>query len=186
MSTTSIRSQSDLNATSLVPPPSPLRLTPPTASEEASDFKKHCDQVQAWFDSPRFKGIKRPYGPDSVVSKRGSIPPQPPTSSLMADKLFNILNEKFQKGEPLHTMGAVDPIQQSQMAHNQEAVYVSGWAASSVLTTCNNEVGPDLADYPYTTVPNQVQVSTSLARDERQGWEKRFLCRFGNKSEVKA
>lgn len=51
------------------------------------------------------------------------------------------------------------------MAHHQEAVYVSGWAASSVLTTCNNEVGPDLADYPYTTVPNQVQVS----RVERVG-----------------
>jgi len=53
-------------------------------------------------------------------------------------------------------MGAIDPVQMTQMAQNQEAVYVSGWAASSVLTTGNNEVGPDLGDYPYTTVPNQV------------------------------
>jgi len=164
MSSTSLRF-SNCNATSLISPPAPLRIVPPTASEEAQDFKKACEEVQAWFDSPRFKGIKRPYGPDSVVSKRGSLPVQPPTSSLMADKLFNILTEKAKKGEPLHTMGAVDPIQQSQMAHHQEAVYVSGWAASSVLTTCNNEVGPDLADYPYTTVPNQVQVS----RVERVG-----------------
>jgi isocitrate lyase len=42
-------------------------------------------------------------------------------------------------------MGAIDPVQMTQMARHQEAVYISGWAASSVLTTGNNEVGPDLA-----------------------------------------
>jgi isocitrate lyase len=41
-------------------------------------------------------------------------------------------------------MGAIDPVQMTQMVRNQEAVYISGWAASSVLTTGNNEVGPDL------------------------------------------
>ncbi|CAD6950227.1 unnamed protein product, partial [Tilletia caries] len=65
--------------------------------------------------------------------------------------------QRAKERKPVHTMGAIDPIQQSQMAYNQEVVYVSGWATSSVLTTCNNEVGPDLADYPYTTVPNQGQ-----------------------------
>lgn len=96
MSSTSLRF-SNCNATSLISPPAPLRIVPPTASEEAQDFKKACEEVQAWFDSPRFKGIKRPYGPDSVVSKRGSLPVQPPTSSLMADKLFNILTEKAKR-----------------------------------------------------------------------------------------
>lgn len=57
----------------------------------------------------------------------------------------------------MHTMGAVDPVQMTQMAAHQEVVYVSGWACSSLLTTGNNEVGPDFGDYPYTTVPNQVQ-----------------------------
>lgn len=56
----------------------------------------------------------------------------------------------------MHTMGAVDPVQMTQMARWLEVVYISGWAASSLLTTANNEVGPDLGDYPYTTVPNQV------------------------------
>ncbi|PWN51956.1 putative isocitrate lyase [Violaceomyces palustris] len=144
-------------ATSLNPAPAPLRVKPPTAQEEEADFQRACQQVQQWFDSPRFKGIKRPYGPEAVVSKRGSLPVQPPASSLMADKLFALLTQHAADRTPLHTMGAIDPVQQSQMAHHQEAVYVSGWACSSVLTTCNNEVGPDLADYPYTTVPNQVQ-----------------------------
>lgn len=53
-------------------------------------------------------------------------------------------------------MGAIDPIQMTQQAPHQEILYVSGWACSSVLTT-TNEVSPDFGDYPYNTVPNQVQ-----------------------------
>lgn len=53
-------------------------------------------------------------------------------------------------------VGAIDPIQMTQQAPNQEVLYISGWACSSVLTT-TNEVSPDFGDYPYNTVPNQVQ-----------------------------
>jgi isocitrate lyase len=44
----------------------------------------------------------------------------------------------------------------TQQAPHQEILYVSGWACSAVLTT-TNEVSPDFGDYPYNTVPNQVQ-----------------------------
>ncbi len=150
-------SSSSTAATSLVPAPAPLALDPPSVEEEQAHFDAAIREVQAWFDSPRFAGITRPYTAADVVSKRGSLPVQPPASSLMADKLFALLQRHAAQGTPCHTMGAIDPVQQSQMAYHQEVVYVSGWAASSVLTTCANEVGPDLADYPYTTVPNQVQ-----------------------------
>ena len=53
-------------------------------------------------------------------------------------------------------MGAIDPVQMTQQAPHQEILYVSGWACSAVLTT-TNEVSPDFGDYPYNTVPNQVQ-----------------------------
>lgn len=53
-------------------------------------------------------------------------------------------------------MGAIDPVQMTQQAPNQEVLYISGWACSSLLTT-TNEVSPDFGDYPYNTVPNQVQ-----------------------------
>ncbi|KAK0546185.1 mitochondrial 2-methylisocitrate lyase [Tilletia horrida] len=154
---TSAPARDSTAATSLIPPPAPLPLQPPTVEQETAEFKARVKEVQAWWDSPRFKGIKRPYTAETVVTKRGSLPVQPPQSSLLADKLFALLSQRASEGKPVHTMGAIDPIQQSQMAYNQEIVYISGWAASSVLTTCNNEVGPDLADYPYTTVPNQVQ-----------------------------
>ncbi|CAO1616420.1 unnamed protein product [Jaminaea pallidilutea] len=161
-------------ATSAFPSPAPLRLQPPTAEEEDADYQRACEEVQRFFDSPRFKGIKRPYGPAAVVSKRGSIPATPPQSSLMADKLWSLLRHRFENGEPVHTMGAIDPVQQSQMAYHQEVTYVSGWACSSVLTTCNNEVGPDLADYPYNTVPNQVQrLFKAQLHHDRKHWDER-------------
>ena len=53
------------------------------------------------------------------------------------------------------TVGAIDPVQMTQQAENQEVLYVSGWACSSVLTS-TNEVSADFGDYPYNTVPNQV------------------------------
>ncbi|PNS14002.1 2-methylisocitrate lyase, mitochondrial [Sphaceloma murrayae] len=123
-------------------------------SEDAL-FDDQVKQVEEWWSSPRYEGIRRPYSAESVVSKRGTLQQVYP-SSLMARKLFNLLEERAAKGEPVHTMGAIDPVQMTQQAPNQEILYVSGWACSSVLTS-TNEVSPDFGDYPYNTVPNQVQ-----------------------------
>lgn len=170
------RGIANVASTQIYSTPASLRIQPPTVQEEADDFNRACQEVQKWFDSPRFKGIKRPYGPADVVSKRGSVPVIPPQSSLMADKLFTLLRHRFEERKPVHTMGAIDPVQQSQMAHFLEVTYISGWAASSVLTTCNNEVGPDLADYPYTTVPNQVQrLFKAQLHHDRKHYEERSL-----------
>ncbi|KJA28479.1 hypothetical protein HYPSUDRAFT_33888 [Hypholoma sublateritium FD-334 SS-4] len=133
-----------------------LPLQPLSLDEEAAQFEARTNEMAEFFAQPRFAGIKRPYTPESVASKQGSLPVTPLQSSLLADKLFALLTERANEGKPVHTMGAIDPVQMTQMAKNQEVVYISGWAASSVLTTGNNEVGPDLGDYPYTTVPNQV------------------------------
>ncbi|EXJ65572.1 isocitrate lyase [Cladophialophora yegresii CBS 114405] len=118
-------------------------------------FQQQVEDVKKWWASPRYKGIKRPYTPEDVVTKRGALQQQYP-SSLMARKLFNLLAERAAQGKPVHTMGAIDPVQMTQQAPNQEILYISGWACSSVLTT-TNEVSADFGDYPYNTVPNQVQ-----------------------------
>ena len=44
----------------------------------------------------------------------------------------------------------------TQMAKYLDTVYVSGWQCSSTASS-TDEPGPDLADYPMTTVPNKVQ-----------------------------
>jgi len=136
----------------------PYSLDPPSIDEEDRRLDTTTLEIQEWFNKPRFAGIKRPYTARDVAIKRGTFPANPLNPvNIQSQKLFDIFSRAAKEGKPVHTMGAIDPVQQSQMAKHQEVVYVSGWAASSVLTTAMNDVGPDLADYPYTTVPNQVQ-----------------------------
>ena len=139
-------------------PSDSFQLLPETdKAGQAEDalFAQQVKDVGAWWATERYKGIKRPYTAEDVVSKRGSLQQSYP-SSIMARKLFNLLNERAAQGQPVHTMGAIDPIQMTQQAPHQEILYISGWACSSLLTT-TNEVSADFGDYPYNTVPNQVQ-----------------------------
>ncbi|GIC88755.1 methylisocitrate lyase ICL2 [Aspergillus udagawae] len=141
------------------------------AAEDAL-YEQQIKDVEAWWKSPRFEGIKRPYSAADVVSKRGALQQTYP-SSLMARKLFNLLNERAAEGKPVHTMGAIDPVQMTQQAPNQEVLYISGWACSSLLTT-TNEVSPDFGDYPYNTVPNQVQrLFKAQQMHDRKQWDTR-------------
>ncbi|KAK4569612.1 mitochondrial 2-methylisocitrate lyase [Recurvomyces mirabilis] len=134
-----------------------FQLLPETNKPSSEDqiYADQVKQVEEWWSTPRYAGIKRPYSAADVVSKRGTLNQTYP-SSLMARKLFDLLETRLKEGKPVHTMGAIDPIQMTQQAPHQEILYVSGWACSSVLTT-TNEVSPDFGDYPYNTVPNQVQ-----------------------------
>lgn len=141
------------------------------AAEDAL-YEQQVKDVEAWWASPRYKGIKRPYTAADVVSKRGSQLQSYP-SSVMARKLFDLVQERLAAGEPIHTMGAIDPVQMTQQAPHQEVLYLSGWACSSVLTT-TNEVSPDFGDYPYNTVPNQVQrMAKAQSMHDRKQWDLR-------------
>lgn len=71
------------------------------AAEDAL-YEQQIKDVEAWWNSPRFEGIKRPYSAADVVSKRGSLQQSYP-SSLMARKLFNLLNERAAENKPVHT-----------------------------------------------------------------------------------
>lgn len=135
-------------------------------------YKQQIKDVEAWWASPRFEGIKRLYTAADIISKRGSMLQSYP-SSVAAKKLFNLVQERLSKGEPIHTMGAIDPVQMTQQAPHQEVLYISGWACSSVLTT-TNEVSPDFGDYPYNTVPNQVQrMAKAQSMHDRKQWDLR-------------
>ncbi|KAI1748797.1 isocitrate lyase, partial [Xylaria castorea] len=141
------------------------------AAEDAL-YESQIKDVEAWWSTPRYAGIKRPYTAADVVSKRGSQMQNYP-SSVMARKLFNLIKERVAVGEPIHTMGAIDPVQMTQQAPHQEVLYISGWACSSVLTS-TNEVSPDFGDYPYNTVPNQVQrMAKAQSMHDRKQWDLR-------------
>ena len=145
-----------------------------TGIAEDALFKEQVAKVQESWASPRYYGIKRTYSAGDVVSKSGTLQQAYP-SSLMARKLFNLLKGRTEAGEPVHTMGAIDPVQMTQQAAHQEVLYVSGWACSSTLTT-TNEVSPDFGDYPYNTVPNQVQrLFKAQQLHDRKHWDARRM-----------
>lgn len=136
---------------------------------ESSLLAAETASVEAWFSSPRFRNITRDWTAADVVSKRGSLPQSYP-SSLMSRKLFNLVQTHLSSGTPIHTLGAIDPAQMTQQAPHQEVLYISGWACSSLLTT-TNEVSPDFGDYPYNTVPNQVQrLFKAQSMHDRKQW----------------
>jgi isocitrate lyase len=90
---------------SAVLPGDSFQLLPEASKAGQAEDALFDEQVQAvrdWWASPRYKGIKRPYSAEDVVSKRGSLQQTYP-SSLMARKLFNLLEERAAKGEPVHT-----------------------------------------------------------------------------------
>lgn len=86
-------------------PSDSFQLLPEASKAGRAEDALFDEQVQAvkdWWASPRYKGIKRPYSAEDVVSKRGALQQSYP-SSLMARKLFNLLEERAAKGEPVHT-----------------------------------------------------------------------------------
>lgn len=71
-------------------------------SYEDALYNQQLKDVEAWWATSRYEGIKRPYTVEDVVSKRGSLQQSYP-SSVMARKLWNLIQERLAKGEPLHT-----------------------------------------------------------------------------------
>jgi len=65
-------------------------------------YQQQTRDVEEWWSTPRYAGIKRPYTAADVVSKRGSLQQSYP-SSLMARKLWDLVQERLSAGEPIHT-----------------------------------------------------------------------------------
>lgn len=123
--------------------------------EEEGRFEAEVAEVQAWWNSERFRLTRRPYSSRDVVALRGSLR-QSYGSNEMAKKLWRTLKTHQANGTASRTFGALDPVQVTMMAKHLDSIYVSGWQCSSTHTS-TNEPGPDLADYPYDTVPNKVE-----------------------------
>merc|ERR1712183_697862 len=128
---------------------------PSMIMEEEGRFEAEVAEVQEWWNSERFKLTRRPYSARDVVALRGNLR-QSYGSNEMAKKLWRTLKTHKANGTASRTFGALDPVQVTMMAKHLDTVYVSGWQCSSTHTS-TNEPGPDLADYPYDTVPNKVE-----------------------------
>lgn len=138
-------------------------------------FNKEVQQIDAFFKNPRWRNTTRIYKPEDVARLRGTVH-QTYVSDVIAKKLWDMLETCQQNGTCSHTFGALDPVQVIHMAPYVSSIYVSGWQSSSTAST-SNEPGPDLADYPYDTVPNKVDqlFRAQLFHDRKQREARRSM-----------
>ncbi|TVU38791.1 hypothetical protein EJB05_12179 [Eragrostis curvula] len=150
---------------------------PSLIMEEERRFEAEVAEVESWWATDRFRLTKRPYAARDVVLLRGTLR-QSYASGEMARKLWRTLKSHQAAGTASRTFGALDPVQVTMMAKHLDTVYVSGWQCSSTHTT-TNEPGPDLADYPYDTVPNKVEhlFCAQLYHDRKQREARMSLSR---------
>merc|ERR1712217_294093 len=146
-----------------------------TSATEDADWATRVKDMASWMSSERFQHTTRPYRPEDVVKMQGTLPLHF-TGAKISDKLYKMMREHQAKGTCSHTFGALDTVQVTQMAKYLTSVYVSGWQSSSTAST-SNEPGPDVADYPYDTVPNKVDqlFRAQLFHDRKQYEERRRM-----------
>ena len=132
-------------------------------------FRSRVKSVSKWLGKDRFKNTKRSWDAKKIVSFQGSQAPPEYMSNRMANKFWNILENAKKNRICEYTYGALDPLQVTQMAPHLNSVYVSGWQTSSTASS-NNLPGPDLADYPYDSVPKKVDqlFRAQLFHDRKQ------------------
>ncbi|KAI0537123.1 isocitrate lyase [Xylaria digitata] len=135
-------------------------------------FAQEVEAVKRWWSDSRWRYTKRPFTAEQIVSKRGHLQIQYP-SNAQSKKLWNILENRFKNRDASYTYGCLEPTAITQMAKYLDTIYVSGWQSSSTASS-SDEPGPDLADYPYTTVPNKVKhlFMAQLFHDRKQRQER--------------
>ncbi|KAL1874858.1 isocitrate lyase 1 [Diaporthe australafricana] len=135
-------------------------------------FAKEVEEVKKWWSDSRWRNTKRPFTAEQIVSKRGNLKIDYP-SNAQSKKLWSILEGRFKNRDASYTYGCLEPTMVTQMAKYLDTVYVSGWQSSSTASA-SDEPGPDLADYPYTTVPNKVShlFMAQLFHDRKQRQER--------------
>jgi len=143
------------------------------ASSEDAAIEARIKEMSAFMAQDRFKHTVRPYKVEDVVKLQGTMPLHF-VGAKISEKLYKMLREHQAKGTCSHTFGALDTVQVVQMAKYLTSVYVSGWQCSSTAST-SNEPGPDVADYPYDTVPNKVdQLFRAQLFHDRKQFEERL------------
>ena len=133
-------------------------------------FETEVQSTQAWFASPRFRGITRVHSAREVVEQRGTIRPDYAVARGAAEGFYARLRELFAQGKCITTFGPYSPGQAVTMKkHGIEGIYLGGWATSA-KGSMHEDPGPDLASYPLSQVPNEAApiVRALLTADKNQ------------------
>src|SRR5512141_1920985 len=143
------------------------------------DFEKQVADMQQWFDSPRFRGIKRVHTAREVVEQRGTIPTDYSVARAAAEGVRARLRDLFEKKQCITTFGPYSPGQAVALKRiGIEGIYLGGWATSAKGSS-HEDPGPDLASYPLSQVPDEAAglVRALLTADKNQHFARMRMTR---------
>ncbi|ANE75027.1 isocitrate lyase [Dickeya solani] len=131
---------------------------------------QQIEQLEQEWNTPRWKGITRPYRAEDVVNLRGSVNPVCTLAQLGAEKLWALLNGSSRKGY-INCLGALTGGQALQQAKaGLEAVYLSGWQVAADANLAAS-MYPDQSLYPSNSVPAVVQrINNTFRRADQIQW----------------
>jgi len=114
-----------------------------------------------WNNSPRWRGIERPYSAEDVVRLRGTIAVEHSIARLTSEKLWRYVNEK----PFVNSLGALTGNQaMQQVKAGLDAIYLSGWQVAGDANLAG-EMYPDQSLYPADSVPAVVRrINATLKR----------------------
>ena len=121
-----------------------------------------ADEIRrTWQESPRWRGISRPYKAEDVVRLRGTIPVEHTVARITAEKLWRYVNEK----PFVNALGALTGNQaMQQVKAGLDAIYLSGWQVAGDANLAG-EMYPDQSLYPADSVPAVVRrINNTLRR----------------------
>ncbi len=130
-------------------------------------FEEQVAEMRRWFESPRFKGIRRLYTPREVVEQRGTIRNEYTVARDTAAAFHARLRELFDSRKCMTSFGPYSPGEAVAMKRvGLEGIYIGGWATSA-KGSADEDPGPDLASYPLSRVPEEAAgiVRALLAAD---------------------
>ncbi|MFP5385510.1 MAG: isocitrate lyase [Bacteriovoracia bacterium] len=117
-----------------------------------------------WDTEPRWKNIRREYGPEDVLRLRGSISIEHTLADMGARRLWELL----QREEFVGALGALTGNQAVQQVRaGLEAIYLSGWQVAADANL-SGQMYPDQSLYPANSVPHVVQrINRALMRADQ-------------------
>ena len=131
---------------------------PPALTEQA----RAAEQLDhEWATNPRWRGVKRTYGPEQVIRLRGQVQEEHTLARRGAERLWRLLHE-----EPyVRALGALTGNQAVQMVRaGLKAIYLSGWQVAADANLAG-QTYPDQSLYPANSVPAMVRrINNALLR----------------------
>ncbi len=127
--------------------------------------REHINTLaRIWYESERFKGIRRLYAPETVAKLRGTIQVEYTLARMGAERLWHLLHT-----EPhVKALGAMTGLQAvQQVAAGMKAIYVSGWQVAADANKALHTY-PDQSLYPVDSVPALVErINNALLRADQ-------------------